>query len=866
MPAEVNATENKFALARAASINRRRGERQIRISSRLPEHTDNDRGVYGTRRLWHTRWEAVIPQCSSQKVTTSADILTRMHATIKALRRIALCFLLLLTSCKPSLKSHDEDVRLLALSTITNQTRLFDLAMTDPSPRVAAAAVRAITNQALLAQIVTSTSDFVPRAEALTLIADDNLISDWARNSGLPDLRRLAAGRTTNQVTLRHLLTHDDDPMIRLAVVSRVTDIELIKAIAVLDPDRQVRRLAQTALRAAGAAPSATDSSESERIRSVATLTESSSLLPRLSGPCDRLTQDPVEAIARLKWILCNNTIRRYFPHIAPLVTVRDTEQTYHEEAHLSNTATIKGEDVTIEVRDGDHMLAVGEWSTSFPYFYSPVGPVKVDALRLLYVILAHGFSERDLSELSRSPISELKLAAVANAASDADRMQVLLTTTDSHAAGLMLTRLVEQTNVVRVALESSLEEIRKSALFQLWDVSAAIGIGGFVSAELEKEAESAPEQVRRGRSISGIVDDAEERRNLLRDKVVALLARSKRSFVEADAAIASTRRVSADQLARRLNEYGLVNGELRVTNSPILAITNSLSHVLLYTECGKYICECETTCSDFDAFLHGTHYTGDLKFATAVNDIHGVFQDEEQAGVGDKVAIAALKLAAHGKAGAKALLEPWRYPGFEQGPNYPVCMVSAMEARKFCEWLTQMERRDGRIGRGDYYCLPAFEDWLSANGVRKSNGQPSAVLFVSDEEFILKHFAPIYPWGLQWPPPRGVVNLAGMESEGIGWGGMIEGFYDGYAWTAPVKSFAPNGYGIYDLGGNVSEICEQHRSRGRTGVVDDVWVVGGSWRSGSELGCRSYVHYTAKAGSRSSDRGFRVALVTSYL
>ena len=54
-----------------------------------------------------------------------------------------------------------------------------------------------------------------------------------------------------------------------------------------------------------------------------------------------------------------------------------------------------------------------------------------------------------------------------------------------------------------------------------------------------------------------------------------------------------------------------------------------------------------------------------------------------------------------------------------------------------------------------------------------------------------------IYPWGTEWPPPRGAGNYAPSLKA------------DDYPSQSPVGSFAPNHLGLYDLGGNVWQWCE---------------------------------------------------------
>lgn len=104
-------------------------------------------------------------------------------------------------------------------------------------------------------------------------------------------------------------------------------------------------------------------------------------------------------------------------------------------------------------------------------------------------------------------------------------------------------------------------------------------------------------------------------------------------------------------------------------------------------------------------------------------------------------------------------------------GPNRPVVGVSWDDAVAFCRWLTQMT--------GVTHRLPSEAEWEAAarGGLL---GRP-------------------YPWGAE-APDAGSVLRANYRRDGLA--GESERF------TLPVGSFPANGYGLYDMAGNVSEWC----------------------------------------------------------
>ena len=205
------------------------------------------------------------------------------------------------------------------------------------------------------------------------------------------------------------------------------------------------------------------------------------------------------------------------------------------------------------------------------------------------------------------------------------------------------------------------------------------------------------------------------------------------------------------------------------------------------------------------------------------------------------------------GKDGWKQRGNTWGNPGFSQGPNHPVCGVSWEDAKAFCRWLTERERSEAKLSDGQAYRLPRDGEWSAAVGLPEEGGGTPR-----EKSGKIKD---VYPWGTQWPPPAGAGNYAGEQDRDDSWPGgwpVIAGYRDSYARTSPVGSFRANRFGLYDMGGNLWQWCEDWSDGEQKKCV----LRGASWHSGVPGTLLSSCRLCSPPDFHLAGGGFRVVLV----
>jgi len=189
-----------------------------------------------------------------------------------------------------------------------------------------------------------------------------------------------------------------------------------------------------------------------------------------------------------------------------------------------------------------------------------------------------------------------------------------------------------------------------------------------------------------------------------------------------------------------------------------------------------------------------------------------------------------------------------WREPGFSQGPTHPVVGVSWNDAKKFCEWLTGREQVSGKLPPGRVYRLPTDAEWSAGVGLQGEEGNNPKEKHGKIE---------LYPWGKEWPPPAGAGNYAGEEARTGDWPpgwSTITDYNDRYARTSPVGSFAANASGLYDMGGNVWQWCEDWYDAMEQSRV----ARGGCWTDGLRDHLLASYRYHDVPDTRGVGIGFR--------
>ena len=186
------------------------------------------------------------------------------------------------------------------------------------------------------------------------------------------------------------------------------------------------------------------------------------------------------------------------------------------------------------------------------------------------------------------------------------------------------------------------------------------------------------------------------------------------------------------------------------------------------------------------------------------------------------------------------------RTPATFRGVSLPVESVSWHDATNFCGLLTRREREAGRLPAGLVYRLPTESEWeygcRAGTSTAFSYGpalRAGMARFNTQEEYDQVTGT---KFGAPDPLPMGPVAIG---------------------------SYQPNGFGLHDMHGNVSEWClDGYADYGTEPLVDPqgvsdlshVAVRGGAWDVGGRI-CRSARRYGGVGVHSHYAIGFRVAL-----
>jgi TonB family protein len=190
-------------------------------------------------------------------------------------------------------------------------------------------------------------------------------------------------------------------------------------------------------------------------------------------------------------------------------------------------------------------------------------------------------------------------------------------------------------------------------------------------------------------------------------------------------------------------------------------------------------------------------------------------------------------------------LTKDWRFPRFQQDGLHPVTCVSWDDASAYVQWLSQKTGKDYRL------LTEAEWEYAARAGTRTYR-------YWGDDGNMSCGYA------------NGGDQTAKAQVPGAGnW--TLATCNDGFAYTAPVGSFQPNNFGLYDTLGNVYQWTQDCLNHNYIGAPTDgrSWINGecskrvlrgGSWSSIPQFISAAF-RFDLIAASRFNNVGFRVAV-----
>ena len=178
-----------------------------------------------------------------------------------------------------------------------------------------------------------------------------------------------------------------------------------------------------------------------------------------------------------------------------------------------------------------------------------------------------------------------------------------------------------------------------------------------------------------------------------------------------------------------------------------------------------------------------------------------------------------------------------WRNPGFEQTDRHPVVCVSWEDAQAYVRWLSR------ETGEGYRLLSESAWEYVARGWTRTARY-----------------------WGEGEAGQCGHANGADASTS-YDWRVTCN---DGHAWTSPTGGYTQNGFGLYDVLGNVWEWVQDCWNDGYEGAPGDsrAWergdcsqrvARGGSWINTPSI-LRAAIRYWDTSGYRNNYLGFRIA------